>query len=131
MQHIFLYRSKCWTMQKHDEERFLTAEVRWLPKIRGISRLQKIRDEHNEHFARHFLRPSEASIKSDYNSSFTVTFFASTCTELIPICFPFPQCTAVAIMWQIYRVGVEEKHFRRKNLSPDVLAMWQGKTMIV
>ena len=45
IQPIFLYGSECWTMRKQDEKRILTAEMSWLRKIAGISRLQKIRND--------------------------------------------------------------------------------------
>src|SRR5688572_24048918 len=45
IQPIFLNGSECWTMRKQDEKRILTAEMSWLRKIVGISRLQKIRND--------------------------------------------------------------------------------------
>jgi len=42
---ILLYGSECWTMRKEDEMRINVAEMNWLRKIRGVSRLQHIRNE--------------------------------------------------------------------------------------
>jgi len=42
---ILLYGSECWTMRKEDEKRISVAEMNWLCKIRGVSRLQHIRNE--------------------------------------------------------------------------------------
>lgn len=42
---ILLYGSECWTMRKEDERRISVAEMSWLRKIRGVSRLQHIRNE--------------------------------------------------------------------------------------
>jgi hypothetical protein len=45
IQPILLYGSECWTMRKQDEKRILTAEMSWLRKIAGVSRLQRIRND--------------------------------------------------------------------------------------
>ena len=42
---VLIYGSKSWTMRKQDENRVLVAEMSWLRKISGISRLQHIRNE--------------------------------------------------------------------------------------
>jgi Reverse transcriptase (RNA-dependent DNA polymerase) len=42
---VLLYGSESWTMRKQDENRVLVAEMSWLRKIAGISRLQHIRNE--------------------------------------------------------------------------------------
>jgi hypothetical protein len=42
---ILLYGSECWTIRKIDEHRILVAEMSWLRRIAGITRLQKIRNE--------------------------------------------------------------------------------------
>jgi Reverse transcriptase (RNA-dependent DNA polymerase) len=42
---ILLYGSECWTMRKEDEKRISVAEMNWLRKIKGVSRLQHIRNE--------------------------------------------------------------------------------------
>lgn len=42
IQPIFLYGLECWSMEKQDEKRILSIEISSLPKIAGISGLQKI-----------------------------------------------------------------------------------------
>lgn len=42
---VLMYGSECWTMRKADEQRILVAEMCWLRKILGISRLQHLRNE--------------------------------------------------------------------------------------
>ena len=42
---VLMYGSECWTLRKEDERRYLVAEMCWLRKILGISRLQHIRND--------------------------------------------------------------------------------------
>jgi hypothetical protein len=42
---ILLYGSECWTIRKSDEHRIMVAEMSWLRRIAGITRLHKIRNE--------------------------------------------------------------------------------------
>src|SRR5688572_19276064 len=41
IQPIFLQGSECWIMRKQNEKRIHTAEMIWIRKIAGISRLHK------------------------------------------------------------------------------------------
>ena len=42
---ILLYGSECWSLRKTDERKIQTAEMSWLRRMIGISRLQRIRNE--------------------------------------------------------------------------------------
>jgi hypothetical protein len=42
---VLMYGSECWTMRKQDEQRILVAEMSWLRKILGVSRIQHIRND--------------------------------------------------------------------------------------
>ena len=42
---VLMYGSECWTMRKEDERRILVAEMCWLRRILGVSRLQHIRND--------------------------------------------------------------------------------------
>jgi hypothetical protein len=42
---ILLYGSECWSLKKTDERKIQTAEMSWLRRMIGISRLQRIRNE--------------------------------------------------------------------------------------
>ena len=41
---VLMYGSECWTMRKEDERKILVAEMCWIRRILGISRLQHIRN---------------------------------------------------------------------------------------
>ena len=42
---ILLYGSECWSLRKIDERKIQTAEMSWLRRMIGVSRLQEIRNE--------------------------------------------------------------------------------------
>jgi len=45
IQPIFLYGSESWTVRKQDGKRNLTADMSWLRRLDGVTKLQKIRNE--------------------------------------------------------------------------------------
>src|SRR6218665_202736 len=42
---VLLYGSECWSLRKEDKRRLLVAEMRWLRRILGRSRREKVRKE--------------------------------------------------------------------------------------
>src|SRR6218665_35891 len=42
---VLVYGSECWTLSKEDERRLLAAEMTWLRRLRGRSRIERIRNE--------------------------------------------------------------------------------------
>src|SRR6218665_3186362 len=42
---VLLYGSECWRLMKEDERRLLVAEMSWLRRIIGRSRIEKVRNE--------------------------------------------------------------------------------------
>jgi len=38
---VFIYEAECWTLKREDERSILAAEINWLRRLSGISKLKK------------------------------------------------------------------------------------------
>jgi len=51
---VFLYAAQCQKIKKDNERRILSAEIRWLPKIVGLSNSERRNEDKNWNKKKHW-----------------------------------------------------------------------------